>query len=248
MAMRDHYEGTALSVADGKDIGGGIWQMPYRPTPLQFTVDGKKYFNERPTSTQQTGFTYISQMRSWMPRQVGGVLWFGNDDPNMIAYTPIYCGTTERPICYNTPGADAVTYNDDNAYWLCNMVSNMVYPRYCALFPSLKSVRDSLENSYLSNQQRVEAHAMNLYKESPVKAIQYLTGVQNQYCNEMMTTWKNLRTYLVVKFNDMIVKPEKDGHFERTPEGLGARVTRPGYPESYARELIKQTGDKFESK
>ena len=40
----------------------------------------------------------------------------------------------------------------------------------------------------------------------------------------------------------------KDGHFERTPEGLGARVTRPGYPESYARELIKQTGDKFESK
>lgn len=248
MAMRDHYEGTALSVADGKDLGGGIWQMPYRPTPLQFTVDGKKYFNERPTSTQQTGFTYISQMRSWMPRQIGGVLWFGNDDPNMIAYTPIYCGTIERPLCYNTPGADAVTYNDDNAYWLCNMVSNMVYPRYCALFPSLKNVRDSLENSYLSNQQRVEAQAMNLYKESPAKAIQYLTGVQNQYCNEMMTTWKTLRTYLVVKFNDMIVKPEKDGHFERTPEGLGARVIRPGYPESYARELIKQTGDKFESK
>ncbi|MDY6311832.1 MAG: C69 family dipeptidase, partial [Lachnospiraceae bacterium] len=86
--------------------------MPYRPTPLQFTIDGKKYFNERPTSTQQTGFTYISQMRSWMPRQIGGVLWFGNDDPNMIAYTPIYCGTIERPLCYNTPGADAVTYND----------------------------------------------------------------------------------------------------------------------------------------
>ena len=43
----------------------------------------------------------------------------------------------------------------------------------------------------------------------------------------------------------MIVKPEKDGRFERSPYGLGARPQRPGYPEKYARELIRQTGDKF---
>ncbi|EKC75553.1 peptidase, family C69, partial [human gut metagenome] len=57
--MRDHYEGTPLSVADGTDIGGGIWQMPYRPTPLMFKVDGKQCFNERPVSTQQTGFVFV---------------------------------------------------------------------------------------------------------------------------------------------------------------------------------------------
>lgn len=51
---------------------------------------------------------------------------------------------------------------------------------------------------------------------------------------------------MVVKYNDMIIKPTtKDGKFERTPEGLGARPVRPGYPGKYARELIKQTGDKF---
>jgi len=94
--MRDHYEGTPLAL-DSADIGGGIWNMPYRPTPLSFEVDGKKYFNERPTSTQQTGFTYVSQMRSWLPRQVGGVLWFGNDDGNMVAYTPVYCSTDRPP-------------------------------------------------------------------------------------------------------------------------------------------------------
>lgn len=243
--MRDHYEDTEMSVADSNDIGGGIWQMPYRPTPLVFEVDGKKYFNERPTSTQQTGFTYVSQMRSDFPDAVGGVLWFGNDDPNMIVYTPIYCSMTVQPVCYNTAGADALTYSDDNAYWVCNSVSNMVYPRYSALFPSLKLVRDSLERIEFAGQKEVEAKALALYKNDPKQAVTYLSEVSDNYTKDMMKNWKQLRIYLTVKYNDMIVKPEKNGRFERTPEGIGARVARPGYPQGYARELIKQTGDKF---
>lgn len=243
--MRDHYENTPLSVADGNDLGGGIWQMPYRLTPLTFKVDGKEYFNERPTSTQQTGFTYVSQMRSWLPRQIGGVLWFGNDDPNMVAYTPIYCGNTVQPECYNTPGADAVTFSDKNAYWVCNWVSNMVYPRYSLMFPSVKAVRDRLDSTYMADQQGVETKAQQLYASSPQSAIEYLNKYSNDNARQMLATWKNLATYLIVKYNDMTIKPEKGGKFARTPEGIGAIVVRPGYPEKYARELIKQTGDKF---
>ena len=242
MAMRDHYEGTPLSVADGSDIGGGIWQMPYRPTPLSFEVDGKKCFNERPVSTQQTGFTFVSQMRSWLPRHIGGILWFGNDDPNMVAFTPVYCNSTERPVCYNTPGADGLNYSDDNAFWLCNAVSNFVYPRYSQMFGSLEQVRDSLEKSYFDAQSAVEAKAAAMSTEA---AIVYLNNYGNEKARQMMTAWKNLRNYLIVKYNDMIVRPEKDGKFTRTKYGLPSRVARPGYPESYARKLIKDTGDKF---
>ena len=64
--MRDHYEGTPLAL--DSDLGQGPWEMPYRPTPLSFEVDGKKYFNERPISTQQTANVYVSQMRSWSMR------------------------------------------------------------------------------------------------------------------------------------------------------------------------------------
>lgn len=243
--MRDHYENTPLSVADGSDLGGGIWQMPYRLTPLTFKVDGKEYFNERPASTQQTGFTYVSQMRSWLPRQIGGVLWFGNDDPNMVAYTPIYCGNTVQPECYNTPGADAVTFSDKNAYWVCNWVSNMVYPRYSLMFPSVKAVRDRLDSTYRAGQQEVEKKALQLYAASPQSAVAYLNKYSNDNASGMLAAWRKLATYLIVKYNDMTIKPEKDGKFARTPEGIGVRVVRPGYPEKYARELIKQTGDKF---
>ena len=139
MAMRDHYEKTPMAL-DSANIGGGVYQMPYRPTPLSFKVDGKTYFNERPISTQQTAFTFVSQLRSWLPREIGGITWFGNDDANMVAYTPVYCNNTVVPECYNTPGADAVTFSDKNAFWVCNWVSNMVYPRYSQLFPDRKSV------------------------------------------------------------------------------------------------------------
>ena len=240
-AMRDHFEHTPFAL-DG-DIGGGIWRMPYRPTPLYFTVDGKKYFNERPTSTQQTGFSYVSQMRSWLPREVGGVLWFGNDDGNMVPYTPVYCCATRSPLPYNTPGADAVTFSMDNAYWVQNWVSNMVYPRYSLLFPSLQQVRDSLDNSYFELQKTIEDKALMLTGDARVAC---LTDYTAQKADEMLARWRQLATYLIVRYNDMIMKPEENGVFKRTPEGLGARVTRPGYPVEYARELLKQTGRKFE--
>ena len=233
--MRDHYEGTALAL-DTTSIGGGIYEMPYRPTPLTFTVDGKQYFNERPISTQQTAFTFVSQLRSWLPREIGGVLWFGNDDANMVAYTPVYCGNTVQPVCYNTKGADAVTFSSDNAFWLCNMVSNMVYPRYSQLFPELKAVRDSLETSYFANQASIEKQAADLYQTDKAAALKLLNNYSNTKADEMLASWKHLATRIIVKYNDMAVKKEKDGKLLQS-------VTRPGYPISFGRKLVKETGD-----
>lgn len=244
--MRDHYEGTPLSVADGSDIGGGIWEMPYRPTPLMYKVDGKQYFNERPVSTQQSGFVFVSQMRSWLPREIGGVFWFANDDANMAAFTPVYCSMTERPECYNTPGVDAVHFSKKNAYWVCNMTSNMVYPRYSLMFPTLKEVRDSLDNSYFAAQAGVEKKAQELYAQNPQAAVKYLNDYSVEKAQQMLVRWNQLFEFMVVKYNDMIIKPtDKNGTFKKTPYGLGATPVRPGYPEKFAKQLVKQSGDKF---
>ena len=244
--MRDHYEGTPLSVADGSDIGGGIWEMPYRPTPLMYKVDGKQYFNERPVSTQQSGFVFVSQMRSWLPREIGGVFWFANDDANMAAFTPVYCSMTERPECYNTPGVDAVHFSKKNAYWVCNMTSNMVYPRYSLMFPTLKEVRDSLDNSYFAAQAGIEKKAQELYAQNPQAAVKYLNDYSVEKAQQMLARWNQLFEFMVVKYNDMIIKPtDKNGAFKKTPYGLGATPVRPGYPEKFAKQLVKQSGDKF---
>ena len=246
-AMRDHFEGTPFDVSgqskDTNDMGGGIWQMPYRVTPLYFEVDGKKCFNERPTSTQQTAWTFVSQMRSWLPREIGGCFWFGNDDANMVAYTPVYCCTTRQPDCYSGKGADDVTFSMDNAFWVENWVSNMVYPRYSALFPDLKQVRDSLEQSYFHQQKEVEDKAQTL--EGAARQ-QFLNDYTCQKADEMIKRWRQLATFLIVRHNDMARRPvDEKGNFKRGKHGLGATVERPGMPETFRRELIKRTGNKL---
>lgn len=235
MANRDHYEGTPLEVKS--TIGGGIWEMPYQPTPLTYEVDGKKYFTERPISTQQTAMTYITQMRSWLPREIGGCLWVANDDPNMVAYTPVYCCATKSPECYDAPGADDVTYSDRSAFWVCNWVSNMVYPRYSVLFPELQSVRDRLEKKYFSQQREIEDKAKSLYASSPSEAVRYLNEYSCREAQQMLDEWKKLATLLIVRYNDMAVKKMKDGKYLKTKDGLIVPVERPGYPKEYARRM-----------
>ena len=239
-AMRDHYEGTPFAL--DSDIGGGIFAMPYRPAPLSFKVDEQEAFNERPTSTVQTAWSFISQMRSWLPREVGGCFWFGNDDGNMIAYTPMYNCMTRLPKCYSGEGADDVTFSMDNAFWVCNWVSNMIYPRYSMMFPSLQEVRDSLEASYDKYQAEIERQATAL----PVQErVEFLTKYSVSKGDEMIERWRQLAYFLIVKYNDMAIKPTEGTQFKRSPYGKGARLIRPGYDKSFARELIRQTGDKF---
>ena len=239
-AMRDHYEGTPFAL--DADIGGGIFAMPYRPTPLSFKMDEQEIFNERPTSTVQTAWSFISQMRSWLPREVGGCFWFGNDDGNMIAYTPMYNCMTRLPKCYSGEGADDVTFSMDNAFWVCNWVSNMIYPRYSMMFPSLQEVRDSLEASYDKCQAEIERQAAAL----PVQErVEFLTKYSVSKGDEMIERWRQLAYFLIVKYNDMAIKPTEGTQFKRSPYGKGARLIRPGYDKSFARELIRQTGDKF---
>jgi len=242
-AMRDHYEGTPFALDTKGDIGGGLFQMPYRLSPLSYKVDGREYFNERPISTFQTAWSFISQMRSWLPREIGGCFWFGNDDGNMVAYTPMYSCMTRVPKCFSGEGADDVTFSIDNAYWVCNWVSNMVYPRYSLLFPSLKQVRDSLDQSYDRLQQQTEVQAQALQGERRIK---FLTDYSCQKGDEMIDCWRQLAFHLIVKYNDCAEKPTDDSRqFLRNQYGGGARVKRPGMPEGYARQLIELTGDRL---
>ena len=240
---RDHYEGTVFDMTC--DAGSGIYNAPYRPTPLTFEYEGNTYFNERPISTQQTAFTVVAQMRGSLPDAVGGVLWFGNDDPNMVAYTPVYCSATAVPECYDVKTADDVTFSWKSAFWVCNWVANMTYPRYSQLITSLEKVREELENSYMGNQHSVELEAMRLLKLDPSKAKRYLTDYGVECAQNMLSHWKQLGEYLIVKYNDQAVKPEKDGKFTLTSDGLGETPDRPGFSNEYKKIIIKTTGDKY---
>ena len=235
--MRDHYEGTPMALTE--DIGMGPWEMPYRPTPLSYEVDGVKYFNERPISTQQSACVYVSQMRSWLPNHIGGVTWFANDDANMVAFTPVYCNTKQAPECYDKSTADAFHFSTRSAYWVENWVSNMVYLRYSLLFPELQKVRDRIEADFNALQPKIEDEAAAMSQEEAVK---FLSAYSHRSASAMMDEWNQLAQLIIVKYNDMAVKRmDENGQYEKTPGGNPRPVLRPGYPENFRRQIIKQT-------
>ncbi len=241
--MRDHYEGTPFE--HGEDVTRGLSLSPYHQG-IAFSYNGKRYFNERYISSPQSAFSWICQMRSFKPRETGGIIWFGNDEANMVPQTPIYCCATKVPPCYDINGAaDDVTFSMDNAFWVCNWVSNMVYPRYNVLFPELKAVRDSLDNSYRTAMFAVESKAENMMLENRDKAISFLSDYSVEKAEQMIDRWRRLAFFMIVKYNDMAVKPEVNGVFTRNQYGRGMKVKRLEYPKAVKRMISEQTGDRY---
>ena len=238
--MRDHFEGTPLDMT--QDISAGPYEAPYRPTPLYFDVDSTKYFNERPISTQQTAVTYIAQLRSWLPAHVGGVMWVGCDDANMVAYTPLYCSTTKNPECFDENTANPFTFSTKSAYWMANALSNFIYPRYSQLFPELQRVRDELDREFEALVSTTDKAATALPESESRKL---LTEISVLAASTMMEHWRKLFERIIVKYNDMAEKPEKDGQYLRTPGGDHVPVIRTGYPDRYRRAIVGATGNRY---
>ena len=245
-AMRDHYEGTPLDITN--DMGATAYKMPYRLSPLTFEVDGQKYFNERPISTQQSAFTFVSQMRANLPDAVGGVLWFGTDDANMMVFTPVYCCTNRLPECYSGEIADCVTFSWDSAFWIYNWVADMIRPRYSLMIDDMRKVQNNLEDTYEQAQAGIEQAAIALLEKNPAKGKEFLTNYTSMTAQCAVDAWKKLGEYLIVKYNDGVVKrTHKDGSFVRPQyeHGNGAPLVRPGYPKEFLEELVKATGDRY---
>ena len=242
--LRDHFEGTPLAMDN--DLGAGLYDSPFRPQPLRYEVDGTTLFNERSVSTPHTAFTWVCQLRDFMPREVGGLMWWGNDDSAMVAYTPVYCCADRVPRCYDTPGADAFHFSQDNAYWVCNWVSNMVYPRYSLLYPELEQVRDSLQASYFARQAEVERHALELVAADRDSAISYLSDYSCEVGEQMLARWREMATHMIVKYNDGVVREEVNGKYMRSASGFRPILTRPGMTQKARRRLHEATGDRFE--
>ncbi len=243
-AMRDHYEGTALDIT--KDFGAGPYHTPYRLSPLEFEVNGQKYFNERPISTQQSGFVFVAQMRENLPDAVGGVLWFGLDDANMTVFTPVYCCATRVPECYTrVDGADYITFSWKSSFWVFNWIANMVYPRYDLMIDDVRAVQTEIETTFNQAQEGIEAVAVKMLETDPDKAKEFLTNYTVMTAQSTLDAWKRLGEFLIVKYNDGVVKRVKDGKFERNAIGQPAGVIRPGYPKEFLEEYVKQTGDRY---
>ena len=237
--MRDHFEGTPLDMT--ADMTAGPWGMPVRPLPMQFKAsDGTPYFRERPIATQQSGFTMTCQMRSWLPDDVGGVTWFNCDDAAMVAYVPLYCCLTQVPDCFRPENNPRNEFSFQSAFWMNNWVANMVYPRYSMMIGDLRQAQRELEDYYHADQDSVLAALEDM---TPGDRRDYLNRKSIAYADRMMSRWEALAKYLIVKYNDQVVRRVgDDGQFQRWG------YDTPGYDQQFIDAIGPATGKRYQLK
>ena len=233
--MRDHYEGTALDMT--VDLSAGPWASPYRNQPVNFeATDGTPMFRERPIGCQQSGMTMVCQMRSRLPDAVGGVTYFNMDDASMVAYVPVYCGITRVPDPFRRENNNIREFSTESAFWMCNFVANMVYPRYSAMIGDLREAQQELEDYYAEDQKEVEERAASM---TPGERAEYLTSKTIAYTDRMMQRWDKLARLLIVKHNDQTMQPSEGGVV------VPGRRTNPAYAPVFVDAVKAQTGDRY---
>ncbi|MDR0828590.1 MAG: C69 family dipeptidase [Prevotellaceae bacterium] len=243
--MRNHYEGTPLDMT--KDDGAGPFGSPFRNSPLTYKVDRKEYFHERPIATQQTGFTFVAQMRGWIPNEIGGILWFGVDDASTGIYVPIYSSVIRVPPCFDENNGNMFEFSWNSAFWINNWVASMVYNRWSDLIVEVKAMQNKWDNDFKYTVMATDNMALEYLKTNP-KDAEYLI---NQYCftqaQNAANAWKAMGERFMIKYLDGVVKGEdENGNFLQTDKHIPKKVIRPGYPEEYSRRIfVEPDKDRF---
>lgn len=232
--MRDHFQGTELDMT--KDVGAGPFVLPYRWRPLTWKYEGETYFNERAISTQQSGWVFVSQSRSWLPNPIGGVLWFGIDDSYSTVFVPMYCGIKKIPHNYAVGTGSFNEFTWESAFWVFNFVANYAYTRYSDMIKDIQIVQRQLEGKFLADQPAIEKTAETLYKTSPEKARDYLTDYTLEQAKTTVERWKKLGEFLIFKYLDGNVKNEYN------------KPTHPGYSDTWKKNVVTDAGNTLKMK
>ncbi len=227
--MRDHYEGTDYDMTKG--IDAGPYGTPNRWRPMDWMVDSVEYTWERPISTQQTAFSFVSQSRSWLPDPVGGIFWYGVDDTYTTCYIPLYCGIDTVPKSFTVGSSQKFSW--ESAWWVFNFVANFANLKYSYMLSEIQAVQSDIEETFLALQPFVEKTAVELARSDPELLTRYLTHYSVTHAEKVVSRWRELGEHLITKYNDGYVKDEE------------GRPQEKGYPETWLKEVVKSRPDQF---
>ena len=150
------------------------------------------------------------------------------------------------PIEYRVGNGDILTYSDNAAFWVFNRLAHFKYLFYNRVIGDIQKVQNELETGYQEQVKDIDNLAVSLLGNgNKTEAIKLLTDFDTQVAANTIKRWKQLDNYLLVKYLDSNVKQEENGEFKRNGHGYPAKPKQPGYPDSWKKKVIEETGDKF---
>lgn len=230
--MRDEYQGTPLDITQGTDAGP--WNSKLRYGSLGFQLDSVQYWYERPTATQQTAWSFVSQMRSYNRY---GIFWFGVDDAACSCYAPMYSCINHIPECFAEGNGDSYTFSPTSAWWTFNLVANWAYTKYSRMYPHIHELQQAWDDKFNTQIAGVDAEAAEL---NDADARAFLTSYSCAQAENLVADWQRLYFYLVTKFIDGQERKEENGQFKRNPYGQSTGPNRISFPEPFLRTIAPE--------
>ena len=178
--IRSYHQGSPFDmtmdpawIVEGKDGAAELSPLT-TPFPTRLQRNLLKIPYSRSIATNACAYSWVSQMRKDLPEPVGGVMWFGYDNPAHTLYVPVYTGTRDTKESWKSH-FDRNKLSLDCAQWAFMLQDDVVNWRYQEAIKDLEAVRNPIEDDFFKKQAEVEKQAADLYKESPEKASEFLT-------------------------------------------------------------------------
>ena len=204
--QRSVYKGTIYDMAEDPawmvpDENGNMVMSPLAtPFPDSDMRKLLKITYRRPVARHRGHYGMVLQLRDWLPDAIGGVYWVYLDNPYFSPYVPIYAGNLSVDDSYKT--YDPEKYEETSARWAIDFVDNLANLKFQKVIKDVRAVRDPFEEKIFNNQKSVEAKALELYKESPEKAEEFLTNYSNGLMQDVTKMFIELRNEIITKYTN----------------------------------------------
>lgn len=210
--FKDYYEGTPfdmtknLTVTDenGQTVISPLANphMPYDANKLHDINGGWGWRGERTIARWYTMYATIIQSRSWLPDEVGGVVWLAMDNVATSIYIPVYCSVTDLPEPYKTPGRPN-GYTTESAWWAFNRLGTLTAQRWGDMRHDVDALWNPIQADLFERQGEIEAKALELLKSDRQECIIYLTDYTNRWGNEVVEKAWKLGDFLWTKYDEL---------------------------------------------
>jgi dipeptidase len=209
--FRDTFEGTDFDMVkhltvtdkDGKTCKSPLANpfMPYDMNLLLKINGGWGWRGERALARWYCMYVTVTQSRARLPDPVGGIVWFGYDNPAMTTYVPLYAGITGLPRNYQTDGR-TTGFSRLSAWWAFNRVATLAAHRWGDMRKDVAKVRDALQADLLTESRRVDKKAVAMYQKNPKAARAYLTRYVKTACKKVVRAYWELGDRLWTRYDE----------------------------------------------
>ena len=177
-----------------EDVSGGWYHVNEETGDIRF-------LGERTIARWYTMYGTIIQCRSWLPDEVGGVVWLAQDNIATSIYIPIFAGTTQLPESYSTPGRTN-GFTRKSAWWAFNRLGTLTAQRWGDMHKDVDAVWDPWQKKLFEQQSEIDQKAQKLYNQDPQKAREFLTNYTNKWGNKVVEKAWNLGDKLWTKYDE----------------------------------------------